>query len=293
MLQGLRKGSSRFYAAEHQLPLPSLNIVFIIVGTHGDVLPFLGLCNLLQNAGHRVRLATHRIHRKLVLKHGVEHYPLGGDPRVLSRWMVESGGTVMGEMKNVQPAKLAMLKAIVHSLWPACTAPDPYDPDEKPFVAELIVANPPTFGHIHCAEALGIPLHMMFPQPWTPTRAFPHPMSGMANSEGESDKNALSYSAVDQSMWLGNGPMINAWRREVLNLRPILYSHLLFTPSLFTGAQPAADPLGDVRGHAALAAAGAVLLHVEPLVRAQARGLAGLHARGRRLHSGPGEDGLR
>ena len=46
-------------------------------------------------------------------------------------------------------------------------------------------------------------------------------MSGLANNEGESDKNALSFSAVDQSMWLGNGPMINQWRREVLHLRPI------------------------------------------------------------------------
>lgn len=32
----------------------------------------------------------------------------------------------------------------------------------KPFVADAIIANPPAFGHIHCAEKLGIPLHMMF-----------------------------------------------------------------------------------------------------------------------------------
>lgn len=33
---------------------------------------------------------------------------------------------------------------------------------KKPFVADAIIANPPSFGHIHCAEKLGIPLHMMF-----------------------------------------------------------------------------------------------------------------------------------
>jgi hypothetical protein len=33
---------------------------------------------------------------------------------------------------------------------------------KKPFIADCIIANPPSFGHIHIAEKLGIPLHMMF-----------------------------------------------------------------------------------------------------------------------------------
>ena len=33
---------------------------------------------------------------------------------------------------------------------------------ERPFVADAIIANPPSFAHIHVAEKLGIPLHMMF-----------------------------------------------------------------------------------------------------------------------------------
>ena len=32
----------------------------------------------------------------------------------------------------------------------------------KPFVADAIIANPPSFAHVHCAEKLGIPLHLMF-----------------------------------------------------------------------------------------------------------------------------------
>ena len=34
--------------------------------------------------------------------------------------------------------------------------------DPKPFVADTIIANPPAFAHVHCAEKLGIPLHLMF-----------------------------------------------------------------------------------------------------------------------------------
>ena len=38
----------------------------------------------------------------------------------------------------------------------------PGDERNAPFVADAIIANPPSFGHIHCAEKLGVPLHMMF-----------------------------------------------------------------------------------------------------------------------------------
>ena len=37
-----------------------------------------------------------------------------------------------------------------------------HGPADKPFVADAIIANPPSFAHIHCAEKLGIPLHLMF-----------------------------------------------------------------------------------------------------------------------------------
>ena len=76
-----------------------------------------------------------------------------------------------------------MLREIVYSQWPAVSAVDPYTHSPLPFVADAIIANPPTFAHIHLAEALSVPLHVMFPQPWSPTRGFPHPMSGLSNDD--------------------------------------------------------------------------------------------------------------
>ena len=38
----------------------------------------------------------------------------------------------------------------------------PGDASNRPFVADAIIANPPSFGHIHIAEKLGIPMHMTF-----------------------------------------------------------------------------------------------------------------------------------
>ena len=40
-----------------------------------------------------------------------------------------------------------------------------------------MIANPVCYGHEHCAEALGAPLHMVFTMPWSPTREFAHPMA--------------------------------------------------------------------------------------------------------------------
>lgn len=50
----------------------------------------LAMSVLLQELGHRVRLATHANFEQFVLDAGVEFYPLGGDPKVLAECMKTS-----------------------------------------------------------------------------------------------------------------------------------------------------------------------------------------------------------
>ena len=74
-------------------------------------------------------------------------------------------------------------------------------------------------GHIHVCEALGIPLHIMFPQPWYySTRAFPHPMSGLSYNKDDSMLNEKSYDAFEMLLSTSFGRRINTWRRQVLEL---------------------------------------------------------------------------
>ena len=163
--------------------LPRLNICIMIVGTHGDVLPFCILAKELQVLGHRVRIATHEVHRRTVISRSIEFYPLAGDPKKLSEWTVKSGGNILGEARegvanmSTMTAKMDMVKSMCTSCWGAVSALDPLSayhdlfetkstskPSTLPFVADAVIANPPCIGHIHVCEALAVPLHIMFPQ---------------------------------------------------------------------------------------------------------------------------------
>ena len=93
----------------------------------------------------------------------------GGDPKKLSEFMVKTKGRLFPdcfskEERNALPEKLRMLKEITFSGLPACTEPDPEDKNATPFIADAIISNPVTYSHIHLAESLGVPLHIMFPQ---------------------------------------------------------------------------------------------------------------------------------
>lgn len=70
---------------EWSLPL---NIVIQVVGSRGDVQPFIALGNELQRYGHRVRIATHGVFETFVTSSNLEFFPIGGDPAELMAYMV-------------------------------------------------------------------------------------------------------------------------------------------------------------------------------------------------------------
>lgn len=94
--------------------------------------------------------------------------------------------------------------------------------DKHPFVADAIIANPVSFAHVHIAERLGIPLHMMFTFPFTPTSMFPHPLANIKRSNVDvSYTNFMSYPLVEMMTWQGLGDLVNRFRVKTLGLEPV------------------------------------------------------------------------
>lgn len=241
---------------------PKLNVVIQIVGSRGDVQPFVALGKVLKETyGHRVRVATHAVFQSFVEENGLEFFAIGGDPAELMAFMVKHPGLMPGfdAVKSGEITKRRRgIEEIILGCWRSCVEagnglgppPEPHQsgeplstftageyslpgqPGDKPFVADAIIANPPSFAHIHIAEKMGIPLHIMFTMPWSPTRAFPHPLANIESSNAEDAMtNYVSYALVEMMTWQGLGDVINRFRTKVLDLEPL---SLIWAPGLLT-----------------------------------------------------------
>lgn len=206
-------------------PIPALSIAMLVVGSRGDVQPFIPIARRLKRDGHRVRIATHAVFREFVESHGLEFFPLAGDPRDLMEYMVMTGGKLipldLGQLLEQVPRKRQVMGEILASTWAACTEPDPGHPGAAAFVADAVIANPPCQGHIHVAEALQAPLHIVFTMPWTPTRAFPHPFTHMVSEIEPGLRHLLSFETFDLVTWLGISDLVNEFREQTLGLERV------------------------------------------------------------------------
>ncbi|KAG8891755.1 hypothetical protein FRB99_003383, partial [Tulasnella sp. 403] len=213
------------YAVDTTAPtsVPPMNVVIMIVGSRGDVQPYIAFGLVLQKYGHRVRIASHETFRKMVRDARLEFYPIGGDPAELMSYMVKNPGLLPGFESLVNgdiSKKRKMLGEILDGCWKACYLAN--DETGQPFLADAIISNPPAFAHIHCAEALGIPLHLSFTMPWCATTAFNHPLVQVGSSNAERGlTNYLSYALADLLQWQGLGDVINRFRNKTLGLNQL------------------------------------------------------------------------
>jgi Glycosyltransferase family 28 N-terminal domain len=62
---------------------PPMNIVIQIIGSRGDIQPFIALGKKLKGYGHSVRVATHPVFKQFVTENGLDFFSVGGDPAEL------------------------------------------------------------------------------------------------------------------------------------------------------------------------------------------------------------------
>jgi hypothetical protein len=237
--------------------VPQMAIVIMIVGSRGDVQPYVALGKLLLKDGHRVRIATHETFRTFVRDAGLEFFCIGGDPKNLMSYMVKNPGLMPG-MESLLNGDIGrqrtMLTEMINGCWKACYEPD--DESGKTFAADAIISNPPAFAHVHCAEALGIPLLLSFTMPWSPTTAFPHPLVNVKQSNAENGlTNYLSYALADILTWQGIGDIVNDFRTKTLGLTPLSLrsgpglADRLKVPWTYCMSPALVPPPGDWKNH--------------------------------------------
>ena len=224
-------------ALRPKVPRPRLNIVIMVIGSRGDIQPFIRVGKLLQEQGnHRVRLATHPAFKDFVSDSGLEFFSVGGNPSELMAFMVKNPGLIPN-MSTIVEGEIGrrrdQMAEMFEGFWRACvnSTDDEHDPnnvhlmnDKNPFIADAIIANPPSFAHVHIAERLGIPLHMMFTFPYSPTQAFPHPLANIKpqkSNVNESYINFMSYPLVEMMTFQGLGDLVNNFREKTLGLEPV------------------------------------------------------------------------
>ncbi|KAK4541509.1 hypothetical protein LTR36_007955 [Oleoguttula mirabilis] len=217
---------------------PRLNIVIMVIGSRGDIQPFLKVGKILQeHYGHRVRIATHPTFRDFVQnQNGLEFFSIGGDPAELMAFMVKNPGLIP-KLQTIREGEIqkrrTSMAEMFEGFWRACisTTDDEKDKDnlkmlgdKSPFIADAIIANPPSMAHVHIAEKLGVPLHMMFTFPYSPTQQFPHPVANIKPQRSNVDAkyvNFMSYPLVEMMTWQGLGDIVNRFRERTLGLEPV------------------------------------------------------------------------
>ncbi|PWY64607.1 UDP-Glycosyltransferase/glycogen phosphorylase [Aspergillus eucalypticola CBS 122712] len=214
--------TGQFTQTRENVTPPPLDIVLMVV--EESIRPFLAVAKQLSRDSHRVRIAAAASCEYLVRSQGLDFFAITYDHELpLSMHNISDA-----HPSDEAQARLQYLRRVqqsyyevYHRCWRACIAP--FKGDHRPFLADAIIANPMARAHIHCAERLSIPLHIMSALPQTPTKAFAHPHAWISPYDGvdQSTSNVLSYAIVEESTWNVILKPINRFRQQILGLMSI------------------------------------------------------------------------
>jgi UDP:flavonoid glycosyltransferase YjiC (YdhE family) len=189
-----------------------MHITMTVVGSRGDVQPFVALGRGIQEEGNVVRIATHEIHASLVRTHGLEFAPIRGNPRELMEgikgqaWQ-KSGRNLLTFWNRFRKLAGEAIEESFHDAEEACRGTD-----------AILFTFFGASGY-SVAEKMGVPCQMALLQPFSRTREFPcwslpfFPPGGAFNW--------WSYLLTEQLSWMVGRRWVNRWRVRSLELDPL------------------------------------------------------------------------
>jgi sterol 3beta-glucosyltransferase len=186
-----------------------MQITILAGGSRGDVQPYVALGVGLKAAGHTVRVLTSDDFRQLVTDYGLDFYTVGGNAQVVAQSMqatLDNGNTlkILGQMRQAseQQAIGSAERGIV-----ACEGSD------------LILGGlSGLFSGVSLSEKLGIPLLLAYLVPFSPTSAFPSPLTPLPQTAFTKWLNKPSFLVAQQTMWQSFRSGENKARTQVLHL---------------------------------------------------------------------------
>jgi hypothetical protein len=141
----------------------NMNVVLQVVGSWADVQSFVSLSKLLSKKyGHRVRLASQPLYRQFVEQNEIEFCSLGESSNELFKYIEQQNNLADSNRAQQTSGYHRIHAALLETLQACWTACFEMKEDSNPFIADAIIANLQSFAHIHCAEKLGVPSHLIY-----------------------------------------------------------------------------------------------------------------------------------
>lgn len=196
-----------------------MNIVIIVSGTFGDIVPHVALAKGLKAAGHDVTLAGGKNFKEFVEGHGITFFGTSSDYETVMK--SEKGREILRKKGDITPRRMRshilppkfneFVDAWIASQW-----------------ADLIIGHHMIVGLLDIAQALDVPLILSTVMPiLTPTHEFPSvPMKPALFGRFY---NRLSHALYRFMQIMTFEQQINRWRRQILSLPPRPLFREIFT----------------------------------------------------------------
>ena len=190
------------------------HLTLVTAGSRGDIQPYIALGLGLQARGHTVRLATHAIFADWIRGHGLEFAPVEGDPMAAfqqehGRDWVETGRDGGDFLRGFHKFLDPLLHQATADTLAACAGSD-----------MVLFSGVAFYVAYSAAEKLGLPFVQAYLQPINPTRYFPSVVYP-TRRKGGAIYNYATHAIGGYRIWLRLRPVLNAIRREMLDLPPM------------------------------------------------------------------------